>query len=221
MFQVYTSDNHKVFMSENLVIDIEIDSGHFEASSQTSSSVDGKPLKVGSSKVKALLRGTRDPETGTLTTLSKPLETSAKMEISDPIVLEPRVSVFPWDPVTLPKDQVSYRVLGSSSASAKRLTTNFFWSSMNSSLVTVTQNGVAKTSGLAPGEVAIVASMNRATHNKGTARILVMPAVAVTLAGGDAALECEVGSRLDVPVNFYADMTKQTAFTKCNHLPYK
>ena len=114
-------------MSENLVIDIEIDSGHFEASSQTSSSVDGKPLKVGTSKVKALLRGTRDPETGTVTTLSKPLETSAKMEISDPIVLEPRVSVFPWDPVTLSKDQVSYRVLGSSSASAKRLTTNFFW----------------------------------------------------------------------------------------------
>lgn len=94
---------------------------------------------------------------------------------------------------------------------------------MNSSLVTVTQNGVAKTSGLAPGEVDIMASMNRATHNKGKARILVMPAVAVTLAAGEAAasLECEVGSRLNVPVTFYADQAKTTAFTKCNHLPYK
>ena len=56
---------------------------------------------------------------------------------------------------------------------------------------------------------------------KGTATIRVMPALAVTLAGpGDAVLESEVGSRLDVPVSFYADVAKGTPFTKCNHLPY-
>ena len=86
----------------------------------------------------------------------------------------------------------------------------------------VTQNGVAKTTGHTPGETSIVASMNRATHNKGQAKILVTPALAVTLApGGERVLEAQVGSDLHLPVAFYADKAKATAFTKCHHLPYK
>ena len=86
----------------------------------------------------------------------------------------------------------------------------------------VTQNGVAKTTGHTPGKTSIVASMNRATHNKGQAKILVTPALAVTLApGGERVLEAQVGSDLHLPVAFYADKAKATAFTKCHHLPYK
>ena len=64
--------------------------------------------------------------------------------------------------------------------------------------------------------------MNRATHNQGQAKIVVTPALAVFLApGGERVLEAQVGADLHLPVAFYADKTKATAFTKCHHLPYK
>ena len=130
-------------MSNNLAIEIEINQEYFKTQDQVGSApetVSGTPLKVGFSHVRAVLKGTLDPETGRLThELATHLEASAKMEISDPIELSPQVSVFPWDPMTKPRDQVSYQVIGLSSSLSQRPTTNFFWSSLNSSLVTVTQ----------------------------------------------------------------------------------
>ena len=51
----------------------------------------------------------------------------------------------------------------------------FIWSSGNSSFATVTQNGVAKTMGFGPGQTEIQAAVNRASHNKGSAEIVVLP----------------------------------------------
>ena len=96
----------------------------------------------------------------------------------------------------------------------------FFWSSMNASLVTVTQNGVAKTLGLSPGEVEVMASMNRASHNQGRAKILIMPAVAMDIVNS-VGLEAQVGAQLRIPLAFYGAAKPQMPFTKCNHLPYK
>ena len=104
--EVFTRENQRLYASNNLVIEINVNGEYFEASAQTSTSLSGTPLKVGSVRVDAQLIGTQDPTTGEVTKLTKPLVASAQMEIFEPIVLEPQLSVFPWDPVTLPKDQV-------------------------------------------------------------------------------------------------------------------
>ena len=70
-----------------------------------------------------------------------------------------------------------------------------FRSSSNTSLSTVTQNGVAKTRGHVIGETTVTAAMNRAMHNTGTATIRVAPAVTLDIID-DHVREVEVGKKV-------------------------
>ena len=193
--------------------EIEVEEGYFKTEEKTSNGtwMNGKPLKIGTALVKAVLKGTKDIETGELVPLPSPLQAEANMEIFEPIMIEPKLSVFPWDPMSLNFEQVAYSVLGTKSG-----TSSFIWSSMNSSVASITQNGVGKTQGNI-GEAQILASMNKAHHNQGQATIIVTPVVGIEIMK-DQVLEVEVGSQLVLPLKAWGK--NKQMFTKCDQLPF-
>lgn len=210
---IFDAENHRLFPSSNMIAKITVDAGYFEMEETTKNGtwVNGRPLKTGTAEVRAVLKGTINPANGEYVLLDTPLRASAQMEVFEPIALEPQLSVFPWDPINKSTHQVKYTVLGVSTASSP-----FVWSSVNTSVATVTQNGVSKTSGRL-GETAIIAAMNRASHNRGQAVIMVVPVVGLEIVR-DHTLEVEVGSRLNIPVSFMA--ANKRRFTSCSQLPY-
>ena len=133
------------------------------------------------------------------------------MEIFEPILIEPQLSIFPWDPLALKYEQVVYSVIGTKSS-----TSSFVWRSLNTSVSTVTQNGVGKTLGNI-GETQIEASMNRASHNKGLATILVTPVIGLELLR-DRVLEVQVGSKLELPLKAWGK--DKLKFSKCDQIPF-
>ena len=167
---IFDEDNSKIFPSDNVVVEFEIDEEYFrvEGKVQNNTWHSGVPLKAGVANVRAALLGVTD-SSGSLLPLASPLRAAAEMDIFEKISLEPKLSVFPWDPSTRPTYSVKYTV----APEDERQTASFLWSSGNQSVATVTQNGVARTS-TELGEVKIKAAMSRATHNFGIAKIKVM-----------------------------------------------
>ena len=167
---IFDEDNSKIFPSDNVVVEFEIDEEYFrvEGKVQNNTWHSGVPLKAGVANVRAALLGVTD-SSGSLLPLASPLRAAAEMDIFERISLEPKLSVFPWDPSARPTYSVKYTV----APEDERQTASFLWSSGNQSVATVTQNGVARTS-TELGEVKIKAAMSRATHNFGIAKIKVM-----------------------------------------------
>ena len=219
--EAYDSDNHKLFPSDNWVVKIDADKTYFRelGRSKNGSYIRGSPIKFGLTEVTATLIGTKDLSTGKVVELETPLHASAEMNIFEPIVLKPSKSIFPWDPVKPTSEQVPYTI---ESTSGMHKGLQFTWLSGDSSIAAVTQNGVARTTGTTSGKTQIVASMSRATHNKGSAEILVLPALDVNILKKDIIFEAEVGQTLDIPVAFYADYpNREQPFTKCIQLNYR
>lgn len=119
--------------------------------------------------------------------------------------------MFPWDPVTRSLQQVKYAIIGYSATSS-----SFVWSSVNTTVATVTQNGIAKTSGQL-GEATIMASMVRASHNRGQATIIMIPVIGLEIIT-DQVLEVQVGSPLSLPLSFWG--VGQKRFTQCRQISY-
>ena len=167
---IFDADNNKIFPSDNLVMEFEIDKEYFRVEGRVQNKTwhSGTPLKAGVANVRAALLGVTD-SSGSLVPLLSPLRAAAEMDIFEKISLEPKLSVFPWDPLERPTYSVRYSV----APEDERQTASFLWSSGNQSVATVTQNGVARTS-TELGEVIIKAAMSRATHNFGIAKIKVM-----------------------------------------------
>ena len=220
--EVFDSDNHRLFPSENWVVKLEVESAFFKVSERAAngSFIQGTPVKFGVAEVHASLIGIRDLVTKEVLRLEKPLLATAELDIFDPIVITPEKSVFPWNPVKPISEQVPYAIKNLRGTAKNEL--QFAWSSGNSSIATVTQNGVAKTTGLYSGSTEIIASMSKAIHNKGFAEIIVLPALDLNILKNNIILEAEVDQTLNVPVAVYADRTyRKMPFTKCLQLPYK
>ena len=209
---VFDSHNHKLFPSANLVAELEVEEGYFESEYKTENGtwVTGQPLKVGSASVSAVLIGVKDIETGAVSTLDTPLRAVAQMEIFEPIQLDPPLLYFPWDPVLPAVHQISYAISGHESTPLS----SFVWSSMNASVATVTQNGVAKTTGQL-GDTKIVASMNRANHNRGEAQVFIVPVAGLEFLR-DQILEVQTGSELRLPLSMWGDGSRM--FHQCHQV---
>ena len=152
---VYDAQNHRLFPSSNLVAELEIEEGYFkvEKTVENGTWIYGKPLKIGSAVVRAVLHGIKDTETGELKPLENALKAKAQMEIFSAIDLSPPVIYFPWDPSGISMNQVAYKVKGHEK-------TSFSWTSDNKTVATVAQNGVARISGQL-GSSKVTASMTR------------------------------------------------------------
>ena len=85
----------------------------------------GVPLQPGTVEVTAGLVGAGDCQ------LASPLTTTARLEILPRMVLEPRETFLPWDPLTETQHLVQHSLLGGAGA--------VIWSSSNSSVASTTQ----------------------------------------------------------------------------------
>ena len=209
---VFDSHNHRLFSSANLVAELEIEEGYFEVAKRTENGtwLSGQPLKVGSATVNAVLLGVKDIETGELSALSNPLKATAQLDIFEPIYLEPQLLYFPWDPIQTAVHQVVYAIKGHESTPLS----SFVWTSLNKSVATVAQNGVAKTTG-ALGDTKIAASMNRANHNRGEAQIFVVPVADLEFLK-DQVVEVPTGSDLHLPISMWGHGKRM--FHQCNQV---
>ena len=219
--EVFDSDNHRLIPSENWLIELEVNPNFFEVLNRSDNGafIHGSPITVGITEVHATLLGTRDLATGEKVTLPYPLSDTAELSIFEPILLKPQRSVFPWDPLSPISEQVPYEIQWPSGITNQEV--QFSWSSTNSSIATVTQNGVAKTTGYGPGTTEIIASMSRSMHNQGNAKIVVLPTLDLKILKQNIVIEAELGNTLNIPIAFYADVNQNTPFTKCVQLPYK
>ena len=151
---------------------------------------------------------------GKLVALETPLKAKATLEIFAPIELDPRISYFPWEPMSLTKTQVVYTILGHETTASSA----FAWTSPNKTVATVAQNGVAKITGNL-GETKIIASMIKARHNRGKALIIVLPIVGLEIISEDLVLEVLVGSNLVIPIGMWGEGNKR--FSKCDLVDIK
>ena len=197
--EAFDSDNHRLFPSDNWVVEIESDVSFLKVLERSSngSFIRGSPLKVGDTEIHATLIGTRDLVTNEILPLKNPLKASAQLNIFEPIVLQPERSVFPWNPHSVTSEQVPYEIQSLSGRKSNEM--QFTWSSANISIATVTQNGVGQTSGRFPGATEIIASMSRAAHNKGYAELIVSPALDLNILKHKVALETEASLTLHPP----------------------
>ena len=201
----------------------------------------------------------KDDNSGTLIALEQPLLASEKLEIYGPIILNPEIagknnasvvvdrqcaifyerifllfSVFPWDPVTRPFYNLQYSVLGGS--------TPFLWSSSNSSIATVSQNGIAKTQPDILGDSVIKAAMMKASHNFGIGKIYIIPAAEIDILEVtlqeyllkvernlfsrrlffQGQLEVEIGKTLPMPLSMSGNHRGvKTTFSQCHPVPFE
>lgn len=208
--EIFDSNNNRIYPSANIVMKVDIPQEYFKTQESSSNGTwhFGQPIKVGIADVSATLYGIKD-RNGQLIELKTPLSTSAQLEIFDGILLDPALAVFPWDPVTRPSFEFQYVVQGAGSP--------FLWSSANQTVATVTQNGVVKTNPENVGGTEVKAAMNRASHNFGRARVLVIPTGGLKIL--NHVIEREIGLDLDVPLQFFAQYEgRRHVFTQCHKL---
>ena len=90
---IFDGKNNKIFPSDNIVMQLEVEAGFFEIEHRTENGtmLVGKPIKVGTAEVSVTLLGVRD-ESGDLLELSPHLHASGQLEIFDQIKLTPGLS---------------------------------------------------------------------------------------------------------------------------------
>eukprot|EP00095_Tigriopus_kingsejongensis_P012070 maker-scaffold60_size442463-snap-gene-0.28 protein:Tk12070 transcript:maker-scaffold60_size442463-snap-gene-0.28-mRNA-1 annotation:"nuclear pore membrane glycoprotein 210" len=208
--EIFDSNNNRIYPSDNIEMKVDIPQDYFKTEERSRNGTwhSGSPIQVGIADVSATLYGVKDRH-GHLIELKSPLSASAQLEIFDGILLDPALAIFPWDPVSRPSFQIQYVVQGAGAP--------FLWSSSNQTVATVTQNGVALTNPDNVGGTEIKAAMNRASHNYGRARVLVLPSGGLAIL--NHVIEREIGTSLDVPLQFFANHeSKKHVFTQCHKL---
>ena len=100
---IFDTNNNRIYPSDNVVIEFGVDKVKFAVRQKTSNGTyhKGTPLTVGTAEVTATLLGVKD-EDGRLVELDPPLHATGQLLIFDEISLDPRISVFPWDPLSNP-----------------------------------------------------------------------------------------------------------------------
>ena len=126
--------------------------------------------------------------------------------------MDPKLSVFPYDPTKVTEDQVRFYIR---TASPSQM---FAWTSSDHHPGDHHPELGGQGHGLHPGQAEVQAAMNRAAHIHGSARIMVTPATDLRVVTS-ALLEVEIGQEIQIPVAFFSK-NRQT-FTKCDRLNYR
>ena len=154
-------ENNLIYSSDNLMMEVTVDNSEmFEVRERLSngSLLLGVPLQPGTVEVTARLVGAGGCQ------LTSPLTTTARLEILPKMVLEPRETFLPWDPLTETQHLVQHRLLGGSGGGVT-------WGSSNTSVATTTQAGLTKVYGGELGESSVVTQLSRHKHCQAAARV--------------------------------------------------
>ncbi|XP_053337877.1 nuclear pore membrane glycoprotein 210 [Clarias gariepinus] len=135
--EVFDKSSNKIYLSDNIRIEPTFPEEFFQV---LESSLNGsyhrvRALKNGQTVIKGLLRAVVDRR-GTEHLLPVPVRNEQEVEIYDPIVLNPSILTFPWQP----KEGAYQYTIKASGGSG-----NFSWFSSNTAVAMVTVKGVMTT----------------------------------------------------------------------------
>ncbi|XP_078082042.1 nuclear pore membrane glycoprotein 210-like [Mustelus asterias] len=185
--EVYDKSSNKVYLSDNLNIATLLPELYFRTLNR---SINGTCLYVdvlmdGQAVIKATLYGVVGEN------LLIPITNHQEVMIYEPIILKPKVLVFPWHPK--PR---SYRHL----IQVKGGSGNFTWSSGNESVALVTVKGVIATGGNRGFSIIQARDVENPIHF-GKMQVNVLRPVSIEFV--QSRVEIEVGQTLDLPIMVY------------------
>ncbi|XP_053384697.1 nuclear pore membrane glycoprotein 210-like [Mercenaria mercenaria] len=147
LIEVYDKHSHKLYPSDNVIIDelfpIEYFDVQFSSKNGTYHIV--KTLQKGDTDLEGAL-STIIKQDGSEYSVSPTLKQTQFVEIFDPIVVQPELLFFPWDPVRQTSHRYQLRATGGSG--------DYMWSSNDAEVVTVNKYGEISTSARGEAEVA-------------------------------------------------------------------
>ncbi|XP_019637955.1 PREDICTED: nuclear pore membrane glycoprotein 210-like [Branchiostoma belcheri] len=196
--EVYSKNPHKIYPSENLLIEGHFPAEFFEVlhSSQNGSYHVVRTVQKGFPDIKGSMRGIVKSN-GEPDLLPTPVEGSQSVEIYDPILVIPPITVFPWEPSTRLTYQKTLKAVGGSGA--------FTWSSSAAAIATVNSKGLVTTATV--GSTVITAADVKNTAHTGQAKVYVLPPSEIQFL--PSPVEAEIGTTLDLPLALFADLAQK------------
>ncbi|CAH3168221.1 unnamed protein product [Porites lobata] len=218
--QLYTYENRKIYITDNIQIVASFDDAYFKElwSSKNGSFYHVKTLQKGKTVLTALLTSIKILGTDTIHTFEHPISGQQEAEIFDPVVVNPEIVLFPWYPA--PQQNVAapnqYQFLLQPSGGSGM----YMWSSSNTSVATVSTKGVVMTTS-AVGYSLVRAADMKNPANFDTTEVYVLqpkkmefiPAVVEALVGSSISLPLAVASCI------YSECQEFHVFTDCRSLP--
>ncbi|KAM9856209.1 nuclear pore membrane glycoprotein 210 [Aulostomus maculatus] len=208
--EVFDKSGNKMYLSDNVRIDTGFPTEYFEIleSSLNGSYHHVKALKEGLTLIDATLRAVVD-ENGSLHPLVNPVHNEQDVEIYNPIVLNPSILTFPWQP-KVGAYQYTIKATGGSG--------NFSWSSSNTAVATVTVKGVMTTVSDIGVSVVNAHDLRNPLHF-GQMKVYVVEPVAMDFA--PCQVEARVGLVLDLPLRIFGlleeEEKKRVMLSDCSH----
>lgn len=219
--QIYTEDNRKIFISDNIQISTSFDEDYFQLlwSSKNGSYHRVKTLrKVKRTVITAVYTSIEILEKDMIHTFDRPISGQQEAEIFDPVDVIPDIVLFPWYPVAQ-KNVAEYKqfqyLLEPSGGSGA-----YIWTSSNTSVATVSTKGMVMTTN-AIGHSQVRAADMRNPANFGSSEVYVLEPKKMEFI--PSVVEAQVGSPLTLPLAVAScistDCQELRVFTDCRSLP--
>uniref|UniRef100_A0A7N8YDB4 Nucleoporin 210 n=1 Tax=Mastacembelus armatus TaxID=205130 RepID=A0A7N8YDB4_9TELE len=210
IIDVFDKSGNKIYLSDKVRIGTGFPVEYFEL---LDSSLNGsyhrvRALKNGLTLIDATLRAVVD-ESGRVHTLANPVHNEQDVEIYNPIVLNPSILTFPWQP-KVGAYQYTIKATGGSG--------NFSWSSSNTAVATVTVKGVMTTVSDIGISVVYAHDLRNRLHF-GQMKVYVVEPVAMDFA--PCPVEARVGLVLDLPLRIFGLLEEvekeRVMLSDCSH----
>ncbi|XP_026532928.1 nuclear pore membrane glycoprotein 210 [Notechis scutatus] len=197
--EVYDKSSNKVYLSENIRIDMYFSREYFEV---VRSSLNGsyhyvKAIKEGHIILDAKLTSIVDQDGG-VHTFSVPAQNQQEVDIYAPIVLQPSILTFPWQAKA---GAYQYRILAYGGSG------NFTWTSSQQNVASITIKGVMTTGNEIGVSVIHARDVQNPLHH-GEMKVYVIEPSDMKFT--PCPVEAHVGQTLDLPLKIIGVMNKET-----------
>ncbi|KAI4492422.1 hypothetical protein M0804_002213 [Polistes exclamans] len=213
--ELYDNKDHKFHIGEGVKVSIKVDNNYFDTKfvSQNGTYLVGVPITCGTMLVKATLYGIMD-KNGKEILLTSPLSAEVELVIHTLVTVRPRVLAVLWDSRSKSRYDIVLKASGGDGS--------YTWTSRNSSVVTVSQNGGIRI--LAPGSSEIIVAMSRNQYNKDTAKIHVLLPSKLKII--EYSIEAAVGEPIHLHIALYGKLTngsdsKEIPFNDCKDINFE
>ncbi|KAK7447124.1 hypothetical protein BaRGS_00040214 [Batillaria attramentaria] len=207
--EVYDTDSHKIYPSDNVRILGTFPAEYFRIlfSSENGTYYRVKTLQRGETIIDGELTAVIGDD-GTRHAVSPEVKGNQDVKIYDPIVVKPGYALFPWDP----KSRCSHNFTAKASGGSGE----YVWGSSDTSTATVNFQGQITTTG--PGKSNITAADAKNAAHTGVMTVHVLPPSDMSFP--PTKVEAAVGSVLPLPLTVSARIGGKTIeFTDCSQLP--
>lgn len=208
--EVFDKSSNKIYLSDNIRIEPTFPKEFFVV---LESSLNGsyhrvKALKNGQTVIEGMLRAVVD-QRGTEHALPVPVRNEQDVEIYNPIILNPSILTFPWQP----KEGAYQYTIKASGGSG-----NFSWSSSNTAVATVTVKGVMTTV-RDIGVSTVYAHDLRNPLHYGEMKVYVIEPVRMEFA--PCVVEARVNLALELPLRIFGQLSSEdgekVTLSDCSH----